>query len=63
MSTESILQDALEVKQAMDELILLGDSAYVCMDCGVVTNWWKPGQVCYNCESEGERQMEQERGN
>jgi hypothetical protein len=32
---------------------------YVCMDCKEVTNYWKPGNVCENCERIAERQQDE----
>jgi hypothetical protein len=58
---QNILQQALQTKTGMDELTLLGGSLYICMDCKKVTDYWKPGMVCYACEAKGERQMEQDR--
>lgn len=41
----------------------LPEGFYVCMECGQVTSYWEPGQVCASCEAKGERQMEEDRGN
>lgn len=60
MNTEDILAQALDVKHNMDELTLLGDSLYVCMSCGQVSDYWKIGGVCQTCERLGEEQQERE---
>jgi hypothetical protein len=63
MTFDDVLDEALRVKLQTDELIILGDKLYYCMECHQVTDWWKPGQVCGPCEQRGEDQFEMERGN
>lgn len=36
---------------------------YICIECGILTDYWKPGLVCGRCEQKGERQFEESRGN
>lgn len=45
------------------EEVPMPEGYYACMDCGKVTNYWKPGMVCGLCEMKGEQQMEDDRGN
>lgn len=42
------------------EEVKMPDGFYVCMNCKKVTNYWKPGMVCEGCETEGERQQEEQ---
>lgn len=60
---EEILGEALIIKEQADKLTLLGDKLYICMGCGAISSHYKFGGLCANCESGGERQFEQERGN
>ncbi len=35
------------------------ETAYVCLVCKNITDYWKPGGVCEGCETEAERQMDE----
>ena len=54
MSIDDVLAEALQVKLKTDELILLGDKLYVCMTCGQVSDYYKHGGVCGDCEAKSE---------
>jgi len=36
---------------------------YICIECGILTDYYKPGLVCGRCEQRCEAQMEDARGN
>lgn len=52
---QPIYQDDIEVP--------LPQGFYICRNCKQVTHYWKPGELCSQCEYESEFRFEQERGN
>lgn len=50
MSIDDVLREALNNKVRMDDLIRQSDRIYVCMECKCVTDYYKPGGVCGDCE-------------
>lgn len=59
---ENLLNVALKTKVTLDDLTLLGDKLYVCMECGNISDYFKVGEVCERCEYEAELQDAERRG-